>query len=348
MRSFRQAKIFCRHALRAEVRRARIIAFNTVRTLEVLVVPLVLVAGALIVGLVLFRAATWMDMAVKMPDVERIKAENDSMRTLTQVFGGAFVLVGLYFSAKSIAISKRDQASDRVGDAMAALGSTSEAQRVGAITVLADILSRPSKDYYVARTTLSAFVRSQTGDEIYRSKHRDGPSVDVQAALNALGGRGWGSRCAPRQQRILDLRNTFLVGVDLRDGYFAGADFGHSNLSSANLHNATLTQVRFTGVTATRASFVQADLRKATFYQATADGAAFREALLDDSIFTRADLRDASFAGTTLIRVSFSNATLVGTSFDDAQQIACDFVHAKREESPGEPALPPDPEVDLT
>jgi uncharacterized protein YjbI with pentapeptide repeats len=286
-----------------------------------------------------------MDMAVKMPAAERVKAENESMRTLTQVFGGAFVLVGLYFSAKSIAVSKRDQASDRVGDALANLGSTGEAQRVGAITVLADVLSRPSKDYYIARTTLSAFVRSRTGEETYRSEHPDSPAIDVQAALHALGGRGWGSRFAPRQQRILDLRNTFLVGADLRDGYFADADFGRSNLSNANLHNATLARVRFTSVTATDASFVQADLRKATFYQAAAVGAAFREALLDDSIFTRADLRNASFAGTRLVRVSFSSATLVGASFDRAQQIDCDFVHAKRGEPPGEPTLTPGPEV---
>jgi uncharacterized protein YjbI with pentapeptide repeats len=274
-----------------------------------------------------------MHMAGKMPDGERVKAENESMRTITQVFGGAFVLTGLYFSAKSIAISKRDQASDRVGEALANLGSEGEAQRVGAISVLADVLSRPSKDYYICRSTLSAFVRSRTRDEAYRSEHEDAPSIDVQAALHALGGRGWGSRFAPRQQRILDLRNTYLAGADLRDGYFADADFGQSNLSRANLHNATLIRVRFTGVTATEASFVQADLRGATLYQGKAAGAAFREALLDDAIFTRADLRGASFAGTRLIRVSFSNATLIGASFDRAQQVDCDFVHAVREQT---------------
>ena len=68
--------------------------FATIRILEVLIVPLVLVAGALVVVLVVVRAATWLNMAGSMPDAERVQAENESMRTLTQVFGGAFVLVG--------------------------------------------------------------------------------------------------------------------------------------------------------------------------------------------------------------------------------------------------------------
>jgi len=190
-----------------------------VRALEILIVPLILVAGAVVVVLVMVRASTWLSMAGHMPDAERLQAENESMRTLTQVFGGAFVLVGLYFSAKSITMSKRDQASDRVGNALAALGSPDEAQRVGAVAVLADVLSRPSRDYFVARATLSAFVRSRTGAESYRTAHQDGPSVDVQAALHALGGRGWGSRFAPRQQRILDLGGTLGARIYATDTF---------------------------------------------------------------------------------------------------------------------------------
>ncbi|WP_327010860.1 pentapeptide repeat-containing protein [Dactylosporangium sp. NBC_01737] len=305
----------------------------TFRLFEILIVPVLLVCGVVLAVVVVYRAHSWVSMAGHMSDtMQRVQVENESFRTLTQLFGGAFVLAGLYFSGKTIVLSRLAQSSERLAMALEGLGSDVEARRVGAIAVLGSFLDRSSAEYDTALSTLCAFVRSTTASDQYRLGWANQPSVDVQSAVEALSyrrRRSW----RPVTRRELNLRGSYLAGCDFREADLAGADFRLAVLTEANFYRAVLREAKFTEAVAERASFVQADLREATFYRASAPEARYREAILTDVIFTRVDLSNASFAGTVLKRTSFSGAVLSGTSFNRAWLTECDFVNANDDDA---------------
>jgi hypothetical protein len=110
--------------------RARIILHITLRGiilgLEHTVVPLLLVGSVCFLAFVLLRVDDWLAVAKTIdPAINpngRIVAENEIMRTLAQVFGGALVLVGIYFTAKNVFLSRRGQTNERFADAIEKLG----------------------------------------------------------------------------------------------------------------------------------------------------------------------------------------------------------------------------------
>jgi uncharacterized protein YjbI with pentapeptide repeats len=324
---YRFAKVVAIHRIRTSVVAARTVAYRTSRLVEFLIVPTLLVCGVALAIAVVYRANAWVSMAGDMPDpVQRVQSENESFRTLAQLFGGAFVLAGLYFSGKSIVLSRLAQSSERLGVALEGLGSNAESRRVGAIAVLGSFLVRSSAEYDTAFSTLCAFVRSTTKSDDYRSCWTDRPAVDVQAAVEALSYRRRARRRSPRHE--LNLRGAYLAGCEFRGADLARADFSEAVLTGANFYRASLRRANFTDALAERASFVQADLHKATFFRLHALDAEFREAILTNVIFTRGNLSSATFAGTVLKRVSFSSANLRRTSFARARLTRCDFQNA--------------------
>ena len=134
-----------------------------VRLIELLVVPLLLIGSLILIGIVLFRSFTWTDMAGEVHAAkDRISAENEIFRTLAQIFGGAFVLAGLYFSAKSFAVARQSEVTERLSSALENLGSDSNARRVGGINSLAGLIFNPSADYDGIIRTLCDFIRTET------------------------------------------------------------------------------------------------------------------------------------------------------------------------------------------
>src|SRR5439155_6101765 len=78
---------------------------------------------------------------------DRIVAENEIMRTLAQVFGGALVLAGIYFTAKNVFVSRRGQTDERFADAVEKLGDKSLPRRLGAIHALESVALESARDH---------------------------------------------------------------------------------------------------------------------------------------------------------------------------------------------------------
>src|SRR5262245_1421325 len=83
--------------------------------LEYIVVPTFLLASLYLIGFVVIKSNGWFRLATTLSDPSaRITAENLIMTTLAQILGGAFVLVGVYFTAKSVFVTREGNITDRL------------------------------------------------------------------------------------------------------------------------------------------------------------------------------------------------------------------------------------------
>lgn len=310
----------------------RLLFERAVRTTEILLVPLLLIGSALLVATVIGRAFEWTRLADSMSDaMSRIQAENLIFGTLGQLVGGAFVLVGLYFSAKSFVVSRRAQSSERLSAALASLAEESVASRLGGISVLGGPLRHSSADdYQVAVDALCAFVRNATSSAEYRRDFADRrPREDVQGALTALATRRWSFRLG--EPVAVDLSRAFLPHANLQNGNLTGFDFGEAELAGAMFWQATLGKANFQRARLANADFRRADLRRTNFLEAAAEDSLFRAAFLVRTNFTRAMLSGATFADSQLSQVRFGSATLAAATFFDSVLTRCDFTLLKGE-----------------
>jgi len=90
---------------------------------------------------------------------DRIDLESKSRQTLAQIVGGAVLLVGLYFTAQTLRTTQEGQITDRFTKAIAQLGDTNLAIRLGGIYALERIARDSASDHWSVMEVLTAFVR---------------------------------------------------------------------------------------------------------------------------------------------------------------------------------------------
>jgi uncharacterized protein YjbI with pentapeptide repeats len=295
------------------------------------VVPLLLAGSIVLLVMVLTRSRTWTAMAATMRDAgDRISAENEIFRTLAQIFGGGFVLAGIYFSAKSVLISRQSHTDDRLSSALENLGADGIPERIGGVATLGALLRSANADVELITTTLCGYIQTETNSDDYLSDaaRLSKPRPDIQAALWALGRRRTSFGPLHGERRPLNLRECFLNGADFADGDFHGADFSQSKLNNASFFRTHLRGAKFTECSLSSADFNQADLRGATYFRAVAPHARFRRAFIRGTIFVRCSLVAASFEGTDLKGVEFASACLEQADFGQSALHDCNFAHA--------------------
>jgi hypothetical protein len=168
---------------------------------------------------------------------------NEYRRTLVQVIGGVFVVVGAlsgaYFTLRQITVAHEGQITDRFTKAIAQLGDDTLAVRVGGIYALERIARDSLKDQWTIVETLSAFIRESapapatTADIPMASRTPDTlPSLraDVQAALTVLGRRNPIS-----EPGTIDLRRTALGRANLNGAHLEGASLREAHLKQASV-----------------------------------------------------------------------------------------------------------------
>ena len=111
-------------------------------------------AGALLLITVLVLAAFYVPHALReihaLHDVkDRVAAEDSLAKTVLQVLGGTVVLVGLYFTSRTLQVSQQGQITDRFNDAIEHLGEQALAVRLGGIYALARIAADSEPDAVV-------------------------------------------------------------------------------------------------------------------------------------------------------------------------------------------------------
>jgi uncharacterized protein YjbI with pentapeptide repeats len=188
--------------------------------------------------------------------------------------------VTIYFTT---ALTERGQVTDRFSKAVDQLGSNQLNVRLGGIYAMERISRDSEDDRQAIDEILTAFIRQ--GGPPKRAMPFDRQATpaapDVQAAVTVLGR-------IPRDERILDLTNTYLVRSPL-----SGANLTHADLTGANLTGAKLTGADLTG--------------------AKLAGANLTGAKLTGANLTGANLTDANLIGVLRAGANLTGANLTGT-----------------------------------
>lgn len=295
---------------------------SAVLTIESFARGLLLLFSIMLAGFGLWRLFTGLQAIEQVSNPqERIKSESELIGSLAQSFGGAFFLLGLYYTAKNLFLLREGQITDRFSKAIEHLSDMSSLpKRLGGIHALARIARDSQQDFWPTIEILTAFVRNAQprGQE---SGH--GPPADIQAALNTLAHapRAYGST---ERQRI-DLRKADLRKADLSFANLEQARLEGARLAGANLVKARLRGAHLDGADLTDADLSQADLSDAVFYQADLRGALLRKTDLKGTSFVNANMECCALSDTILESAIFTGACLDRASLENLEMKDCVF-----------------------
>ncbi|MET8956969.1 pentapeptide repeat-containing protein [Streptomyces sp. NPDC004393] len=279
---------------------------------------MVLTLGAILV--VLGPASWWLagDTVGDLHGKDRADALNAVRQTVLAGVGGASVLLGLGYTARTYHLSRRGQVTERFSTAIGQLSSGKLEERLGGIYALEHVLAESPQDHATVVGVLSAFVRENARRPAPPATPADSegarsprplpawgtePSADINAALEVLARR-------PKREeaRRIDLRSTQLVGLALRGFEFSAPP----RLSRAFLTWADLCRADLRGADLSGAVLTDADLRHSVL----------AGACLDQAGMAGADLHGALLAEATLLGTDLSGADLRDTRSLTARQLA--------------------------
>jgi hypothetical protein len=188
--------------------------------------------------------------------VERLKAQNDIRATLLQSLAGLALLAGPVFTARTYALNKQGQITDRFPKAVERFGQRDKVDaRAGATCALGRIARDSERDHQAVMAILSAFLRV---DRIRPEGDPFRPSpADVEAALTVISQRN--RRFDPwdpveRDPAVLypslsdlDLWGAFLFGAHLEELRLHRTHLEYSGMAEAHLEGERLHGVVMTG-----------------------------------------------------------------------------------------------------
>jgi len=243
-------------------------------------VPVLLVlAGVVVVAAVVFILPARLARSPKSPitPAERLKAENDVRTTLIQALGGAALLSGVYFTARTLKVNREGQITERFTRAIDQLGNQNNLDvRLGGIYALERVARDSEQDHGPIMEVLTAFLREHA-----RWQNPDLPTkpdpdalptrlrADFQAVARVLARR-------PEQRRQHEDERLDLSGVDLRNGGLIEAHLEGAILIGAHLEGALLIGAHLEG-----AILIWAHLEKTILSGAHLEGAILRGAHLE-------------------------------------------------------------------
>jgi len=243
----------------------------------VFIVGLVLATVVLVTGVT--RLEAYIDPATP-------QQRQGLVQTLAQIAGGAALLVGLYFTRRTVQINQEGQITDRFTKAIDQLGAGEGNDkrlevRLGGIYALGRIARDSEKDYEPIIEVLTAYAREHApypSEEHSLKYHSTVIASDIQAVLNVVGRRPlhWGK---------IEYRPIDLSGTDLRF-----ANLGGMWLERADLHEANLGQ----------ADLPEAHLQGTKLYAAHLEGANLQEAHLEKANLSAAHLEGTDLRGVDL------------------------------------------------
>ena len=274
------------------------VRFRAMRRKAARQTTLAIIAGAALTmaafaGFLAWRLPRWYAELQTISDPkERISLENEIFKNVMQAVGGAFVLGGLYFTGRTLALNREGQITERFSKAVEHLGSEQLCIRLGGIHALARIAHDSPKDARPIMEIFCAFVRTTLAGRTSLAKL----PLDASAALLLI---TTGEKDYP-----LDLSGIDLSGADFRNCALDHVNFEDSNLQGADLSLASLRSSRFRG----------ADLMNSNLRDADLEGADLVAANLCQSSF-----RDANLRGTNLLGANLSEATLLGADLSGAK-----------------------------
>jgi len=233
---------------------------------------------------------------------------------IAQILGSLALLVGLIFAWGNLNVAKEGQITERFTRAVDQLGNPAQEIRLGGVHALGRISKESKKDYSTIMTILADYVRINSN--IYNHSENKYPkygsfsmdilaketatsgildgvvSTDIQAALKVIGEF---KSFFNKNDKNLNLKETFLIGADLEGLHLEGV-----LLSWANLERSILTRTHLDN-----ACLMGANLKSAFLFQAE-----LKDADLEKVDFSGAELNFANLKGANLSRVNLYEANL--------------------------------------
>jgi hypothetical protein len=281
-----------RHVVRG--RAARRLIGSLRKTSSYVLVAALSLATLVAISLLAVRVPQWQASIVSIKDPkDRISAENEIFRNIIQSLGGAFFLMGVYFTWRNLRLAQEGQITQRFNDAIEHLGSEKPEVRLGGIYALARIARDSPKDHISVMHVFSSYVRETT-----KRTAVEPVAPEVQAILTMIARRTVEHESDDDK---IDLRDAYIPGVNLRGGQMENVCFDGANLCRATLENALLRGASLRAAVLEDAYLRSADLRATDLTGADLRQASLREALLDG-----ADILGAQLDGTTLLRTDLS------------------------------------------
>lgn len=274
-------------------------------------------ATAIVLGYVLVKAlpAALADTDGLDAD-QRLAAEGNVRSALLTLVAGSVAVVGAVYTARTFALNRRGQVTERFTRAVDQLGNPSIDVRLGGIHALGRLAQESREEFEAIVNMLSAYVRqhSQWGPAAEpphetrpRSRLRAGASprtndrapapagVDVQAIVNML----------QAQYRRPD------------PGHALAIDLSSTNLCEIQTEHLLLADARLSSTQFRRSTLLRADLRRANLIGAQLEGAVLIGADLTDARLQSAVLRDAHLQGADLSGARLQRADLRGAGHDE-------------------------------
>jgi uncharacterized protein YjbI with pentapeptide repeats len=259
---------------------------------------------------------------------KQLELEDNFRKTIVQSLGGAIVLLGLYYSARTFGLSRQGQITDRFTKAIEQLGKLNGDQpsievRLGGIYALERIAIDSSRDHWNIMEVLTAYVRQNAPLDPGRPyTEGEEPRTDIQAILTVLGRRKTGpARERPNQRLDLSasrlcgasLDSLNLQGASLREANLQAASLTGANLQAANLREVNLQAARMTGVNLQSANLREANLQAADLREANLQSARLTGVNLQGAVLTEANLK-----GAWLIKANLQAVVLRGANLQSA------------------------------
>lgn len=246
---------------------------------------------------------------------QRVTEEGSLRTALLTLVAGSGAVVGAVYTARTFALNRRGQVTERFTRAVDQLGNQSVDVRLGGIYALGRLAQESREDYGGIVNILSAYVRehaqwrptaepphergaSKAASPPIRdpSTHLPSPAgVDVQAIVQMLQAR----------YRQHDLHRRIVI------------DLGSTNLSGVHTERLLLADAHLSSTQFRRATLLRADLRRANLIGAQLEGAVLIGADLRNARLQSAVMRDAHLQGANLSGAQLQRTDLRGAGHDE-------------------------------
>ncbi len=235
------------------------------------------------------------------------KLENDLRKTVIQIVGGFFILIGFYFSYAAFELNRKSQANERFIKAVDYLKSA-ETGEIG-VTLLHKYVSEYPEEVTNATNALCDFIRSKSPNQGTDVKQNIPITETIKNAV----------------KEILLLQRTYEQTSVFQNSNKTRILLNNANLQGARFPNETLSYYNFSETDLTRSDLsttklVGANFTKSNFTGANLTGANLKYAVLTDAILKDAILTEVNLVGANLTGTEKNGLTLaqLKTSILDA------------------------------
>jgi len=263
-----------------------------------------------------------------MLEKDLLNLENTYRLTISQIIGGAVVVLSLYFSLenlnnsqKSLELSQQGQLTDRFTKAVNQLGDKNTDINMGGIFALQRIANESEKDHWPIMEILTAYVRRTMNKNLQylptdgQVNYQDGlkyykPRSDIQAVMTVLSKRN--HVIENRQNEVIHLDVSFLQGIVLDDAQLEHASFMSADLAGSLFRNTDLDSAHFNWANLQFVNFENSSMRGINLQGADASYSNLNNAHLENADLTDTDLRKARFQKFFVNGAKFSRTNLAG------------------------------------